>query len=51
MLTCIVTIMTITGRFICSVSSNCDKMERSICSVCSYCDNNDNDGEVYMQFS
>ena len=44
-------IVILTGKYICSVSSTCDKMERSICSVCSYCDNNDNDGEVYMQFS
>ena len=35
MLAVIVTIMTITGRFICSANS--------------YCDNNDNNGDVYMQ--
>jgi hypothetical protein len=33
-LTVIVTIMTITGRYICIASSNCD--------------NNDNNGEVYL---
>ena len=35
MLVVIVTIMTITGR--------------SICNVSSYCDNYDNNGEIYMQ--
>jgi hypothetical protein len=41
-------IMTITGRFVCSVNSYCDKNRRSICGVNSYCDNNDNNGELYM---
>jgi hypothetical protein len=48
-LTAIVTIMTITGRFICSFNSYCDKKGRSLCGVNSYCDNNDNNREVNLQ--
>ena len=63
MLAVIVTIMTITERFICSAIMHYDNngvvslhslqffvkiTGRSIYSVCSYCDNNDNNGEVYM---
>ena len=40
--------VTITGSYICSVSSYCDNNVRSMCSASSYCDNNDNNGEVYM---
>ena len=61
MLAVIVTIMTMTGRYICSVNSYCDNngrsihalftftvttTGRSICSANSYCEHN---GEVYMQ--
>ena len=38
-------IVTITGRFICSVTVIAIIMERSICSVNSYCDNN---GDIFM---
>ena len=48
MLTVIVTIMMITGRYICSVISDFDNNEEFICSVNSYCCHNDNDAEVYM---
>ena len=63
MLTVIVTIMTITGRSICSVNSYCDCeiTGRSICSVnitvivtitgrsiCSVNSYCDNNGEIYM---
>jgi hypothetical protein len=41
--------MTITGRFICSFNSYCDKKGRSLCGVNSYCDNNDNNREVNLQ--
>ena len=51
MLTIIVTKMAITGRSVCSTNSDVTITGRSICSVSSYCNNNDNDGEVYMQFS
>jgi hypothetical protein len=44
-LTFIVTIMTITGRSVCSNNSDVTITERSICSVNSYCDTN---GEVYV---
>jgi len=61
----IVTIMTMTGRAMCSVNSYCDNnwkglctlladivtiTGRSICSVNRYCDNNGNNGEVYLQY-
>jgi hypothetical protein len=48
-LTVIVTIMTITGRYICSTNSDVTLTGRSICSVSSYFDNNANDREVYLQ--
>jgi hypothetical protein len=47
-LTVIVTIMTITGRYICSANSYCDNNDNNgevLCDANSYCDNN---GEVYM---
>jgi hypothetical protein len=47
-LTVIVTIMTITGRHICSTNSDVTITGRYICSVSSYFDNNDNNVELYM---
>jgi hypothetical protein len=49
LLAVIVSIMTISGRCICSVLSDFDNNGEFICSVNSYCDNNDNNGEVYMR--
>ena len=48
MLAIIVTMMTITGRSVCSTKSDVTITGRSICSVNSYCDNNDNNGVLYM---
>jgi hypothetical protein len=47
-LTVIVTKMTITGRPICSTNSDVTITRRYICSVSSYCDNNNNNVELYM---
>jgi hypothetical protein len=48
-LTVIVTIMTITGRYICAVLTVIVILTgRSICGINSYCDNTDNNGQVYM---
>jgi hypothetical protein len=47
-LTVIATIMTITGKFVCSTNSDVTITGRSICSVSSYCDNNDHNDELYM---
>jgi hypothetical protein len=59
-----VTIMTITGRYICSANNYVDNnmggicavlafivtiTGKSVCSASSYCDNNDNNVEVYRQ--
>ena len=46
-LTVIVTIMTITGRFYVMPTVIETITGRSICSATSYCDNNDNHEEVY----
>ena len=46
MLTGIMTRMTKTGMFICSVNIYCDNNARSICSASSDCENNDNNEEV-----
>ena len=43
--------VTITGRFVCSTNSDLTITGRSICNVHSYCDNNDNNEEVYMQYT
>jgi hypothetical protein len=48
-LTVIVKILTITGRFICGANSYCDNNRRHMCSVSSYCNNIDNNKEIYMQ--
>ena len=48
MLTVIATIMTITGRYICSTNSEVTITGRSIYSANSYCDKNDNNGQIYM---
>jgi len=40
--------MTITRRSICSTNSDVTITGRFICSVSSYSDNNDNNGEIYM---
>ena len=49
MLTGIMTRMTKTGRFICSVNIYCDNNRGYICSVSSDGDNNDNNVELYRQ--
>jgi hypothetical protein len=48
-LTVIVTIMTITGRSICSTNSYSINNGRSICSANGYFYNNDSNEAVYMQ--
>ena len=48
MLTVIVTIITTTGRSMCSANNYFDNNGRSMCSINSYCDNNDNNGKDYV---
>ena len=45
MLTVMATIMTITGRSVCSTNSDVTIPGRSICSVNSYHDKNENNGD------
>ena len=48
MLAVTVTILKITGRFICSANMYCDNNREVLWSVNSYCSNIDNNGEVYL---